>query len=76
MVGGDCNYQTTKGMVLIKSKTKDSCFAQFTPKQVDYDIEFICKDNVKVGKSYFAILKKAKHGACTPIMLSLPNEIE
>ena len=76
MVGGDCNYQTTQGVVLIKSKTNNSCFVQFTPKVVDYDIELTCKDKVKVGKSYLAILKKARHGSCTPVMLSLLNEVE
>ena len=76
MVGGECNYQSTQGIALIKSKIKNSCLAEFTPKQVNYGIKFTCKDEVKVGQSYSAILKKTRHASCTPVVLNLINEIQ
>lgn len=75
-VGGECNYKSTQGVVLIKSKNQNICLAQFTPKQVNYDIELTCNDDVIVGKSYSAILKKRAHGSCTPIILNLVDKVQ
>ena len=71
IIGGNCNYQNTKGTALIKSKNKHTCTAKFTPKQLNYDIEFTCKENINIGKFYPAILKKASHGSCRPYVLEL-----
>lgn len=74
IVGGNCNYQSTKGIALIKNKNKNICTAQFTPKKINYDIEFTCSNKIEVNKSYKAILKKATHSSCTPIILNIIKE--
>ena len=71
IVGGDCNYQNIEGIALVKTKNGKKCTAQFTPKKVDYDIEFTCKDIIQVGQSYTAVLQKATHGSCSPTILKL-----
>jgi hypothetical protein len=76
IVGGDCNYQNTEGVALIKNKIQNRCTAKFAPKQVSYDIEFTCSDDIKVGKSYPAILQKATHGSCKPTILNITKGIK
>ncbi len=76
IVGGNCNYQSTQGIALIKSKIRNRCTAQFIPKQVKYAIEFTCSDDIKVGKSYPAILKKSTHGSCKPTILKLTKDVK
>jgi len=74
IVGRNCNYQSTKGMAFIKNKTSNICTAQFTPKKVNYDIEFTCSNKIEINKSYKAIFKKAIHSSCTPVILNLIKE--
>ncbi len=76
IVGGNCNYQSTQGKALIKNKIQNKCSAQFIPKQVNYDIEFTCKDDIQIGKTYPAILQKATHGSCKPTILNLTKNIK
>ena len=86
IVGGNCNYQSTQGYAVIKSKKADVCIVDFFPdhnvwkewKQIDdtYNIEITCSDKIKISKSYSAIYKKATHASCTPTILILSKEIK
>jgi hypothetical protein len=78
-IGGNCNYQKTKGTAVVKSFDAIHCIVDFYVQEEAgsawrlrkhfENIEASCMGKVRVGEEYSATYSKAMHGSCTPYFL-------
>ena len=79
IVGGNCNYQKTKGRAVVKFFDNKKCLVDFYVdeeagsawrlRKMFEEIEASCVGHVVVGKEYSATYRKASHGSCKPYFL-------